>query len=153
TLNRLVVADRTGFEVTQHRVQLIELQLFEVQLTQEIRRKGAELLGGLDPPLQHRVRRDLEDPGRRTDPQALSQAGQDVHDALHRRLRARKNRAVGLKKSPLAWRAVELAPGTATGMAIGAQVAQPQPATIATAGMGTEVPRGVYRAGAPVGRG
>jgi len=62
----------------------------------------AELLGGLDQPLQHCVGSDLEDPSRRADPQALSQAGQDVHDEFHRCLFAVENRAVGLQKIPLA---------------------------------------------------
>ena len=35
-LDGLVVADRTGFEVAQHRVQLIELQLLDVHVAQEI---------------------------------------------------------------------------------------------------------------------
>ena len=40
---------------------------------------------------------------------------------------------------PFARGAVELSPGTATGMAVGTEVAQPEPAAIATARMGTEV--------------
>src|SRR5262245_27560026 len=38
-------------------------------------------------------------------------------------------------------------------MAVGAQIAPPEPAAIATAPMGTEVPGGVHRAGAAVSRG
>jgi hypothetical protein len=48
---------------------------------------------------------------------------------------------------------VELPPGAAAGMTIDAQVAQPQPAAIATARMGTEVPGGIDSAGAAMGRG
>jgi hypothetical protein len=48
---------------------------------------------------------------------------------------------------------VELPPRATAGMAVGAQVAQPQPAAVGTARMRTKVPRGVHRAGAAVGRG
>src|SRR5215470_2873376 len=64
-----------------------------------------------------------------------------------------KDGAVGLQKVPFTGGTLQLAPQTATRMAVGPQVAQPQPATIATAGMGTEVLRGVHRAGTPVGWG
>jgi len=57
-----------------------------------------------------------------------------------------------LRKIALASGAVELAPRSAIGMAIGTQIAQPQPAAIATAHMGTKVPRGVHRARTSVGR-
>src|SRR5262245_20647678 len=47
---------------------------------------------------------------------------------------------------------IELAPRATTGMAIGAEVPPPQPATIRTARMGTEVPRSVHGARPSVGR-
>jgi hypothetical protein len=47
---------------------------------------------------------------------------------------------------------VELSPGATTGMAIGAEVSQAQPAAIVTGGMRAEMPRGVNRTGAAVGR-
>jgi hypothetical protein len=55
-----------------------------------------------------------------------------------------------LGKEAFARGAVELSPGTATGMAVGTKVAQPEPAAIATARMGTEVLGSIYRAGASV---
>ena len=113
------------------------MQLFEVQLTQEIRRKGAELLGGLDQPVQHGVGVNLEDPGRRADPQALSQTGQDVYDAFHFGVFAVEERAVMFGKVALARGAVQLPPGAAMRMAIGAEIAQPEPAAIATAYIGS----------------
>jgi hypothetical protein len=48
---------------------------------------------------------------------------------------------------------VQLAPRPPVGVAIGAQIAQPQPASIRTAVMGTEVPRGVNGTRAAVRRG
>ena len=48
--------------------------------------------------------------------------------------------------------AVELTPGTTIGMAIGPQVARPQPAAISAVAVGTKVHRGVDDPGTPVGR-
>src|SRR5262245_22853923 len=64
-----------------------------------------------------------------------------------------KNCPVMLRKIPLTRGALELAPGTAMGMAIGAQIAQSQPAAIATAPMGAKVLRGVHGARPAVRRG
>src|SRR5437870_5657898 len=61
-----------------------------------------------------------------------------------------KDRAMMLRKVACALGAQELSPETATGMAVGTEVPQPQPAAIATARMGTEVLGGIYRAGASV---
>ena len=71
TLDGLVVTDLAGFELSQHRIQLIELQLLQVEITEKIGGKGAELLGRFDQPVQHRVGVDLKDPRRGTDTQAL----------------------------------------------------------------------------------
>ncbi len=57
-----------------------------------------------------------------------------------------------LQEIALASGAVELTPGTTIGMAIGPQVARPQPATIAAVTVGTKVHRGVDDPGTPVGR-
>jgi hypothetical protein len=119
-----------------------------MHVAEEIARKGPQVLRRFHQPLQHRVGSDLEDPRRSADTQALSQAGQDVHDEVDRHLFTVENRAVGLQKIPLAGRAVELAPGTATGMAIGPQIVHPQPAAIVTLGVGTKVLRGVHGTGA-----
>jgi hypothetical protein len=45
-----------------------------VKITEEIRGKGAELLGGFDEPVQHRIGVDLEDPSRGADTETFSQA-------------------------------------------------------------------------------
>ena len=60
-----------ALSVSQHRVQLVELQLLQVEITEEIRGKGAQLLGRFDQPVQHRIGVDLEDPRRGADTQAL----------------------------------------------------------------------------------
>src|SRR2546427_2792919 len=64
-----------------------------------------------------------------------------------------EDRAVRLEKIALTSRAVALPPRAAARMTMGAQIASPEPAAIATARMGTAMPGGVHRAGAPVGRG
>jgi hypothetical protein len=45
---------------------------------------------------------------------------------------------------------VKLSPGAATGMAIGPQIVQPEPAAIVTSDMGAKVLRGVHRTGTAV---
>src|SRR6266571_9183319 len=64
-----------------------------------------------------------------------------------------EDRTVVFGEIPLARGALELAPGAAMGMAIGAQIAQPQPAAIATALMGAKVLRGIHGARPAVRRG
>jgi len=62
-----------------------------------------------------------------------------VHHAFHGDLLAMEERPVVFGDIPRARGALALAPGAAMGMAIGAQIAPPQPAAIATASMGAEV--------------
>ena len=118
TLHRLVVADLAGFEVAQYGVQLVELQLLQVKITEKIRGKGPQLLGRFNQPLQHGVGVDFEDPSRGTDAQALSQAGQDVHDEVDLGVFAVEEGAMVLRKIPVTAEAVELSPEAAIGMAI-----------------------------------
>src|SRR2546430_17098805 len=54
-----------------------------------------------------------------------------------------QERAVRLQKVSLTRATVHLAPQAAAEMAVGAQVAQPQPASIVTAHIGTKMPRGI----------
>ena len=64
-----------------------------------------------------------------------------------------KEGAVVLRNVAFARGTLELPPGATIGMAIGPQIAPAQPAALATAGMGTEVPGGVHRARAAEGWG
>jgi hypothetical protein len=57
-----------------------------------------------------------------------------------------------LRKVAIAGGTVELAPGATTGMAVGAEIAQPQPAAIVTAVVGTKLHRGLNDTRASVGR-
>ena len=143
-LDGFVVADCTRFAVAQHRVHLVELQLLQVERTEEIRGKSTQLCRRFDQPVQDGVGSDLEDPSRGADPQALSQAGQDMYDAFHLGVFAVEEPW----KVALARGAVQLPPGAAIRMAIGAEIAQPEPAAIVTIGVGTKVHRGIHRPGA-----
>jgi hypothetical protein len=124
-----------------------------MQVTEEIRREGPQVLGRFHQPVQHGIGVDLEHPRGGANAQALSQARQHTHDQLHGYTFAMKNRAMGLQKVACAGGALELAPGSTAGMAVGTQVPQPQPAAITTAPMGTEVHGGIHRAGASMARG
>src|SRR4029453_2661217 len=57
------------------------------------------------------------------------------------------------QKVALAGRAVELTPGATTGMAVGPEIAQAEPAPIVTMAVRTKVPGGVDLTGPPVRRG
>src|SRR4029450_5035878 len=70
-------------------------------------------------------------------------ACQHMDNELDRHSFAMKDRPMMLWKVAIAGRTVQLAPRATTGMAVGAQVTEPQPAAIATASMGTEVSGGV----------
>ena len=124
----------------EHGIQLIELDLLDVHLTQDVAGKSVQLLSGLHQPVQHGVGGHLKDPRGGANTQPLRQARQHPDEQLYGDLLAVKERAMMLGKVALARGTLELAPGATTGMAIGAQVAQPEPAAIATARMGAEVP-------------
>src|SRR5262249_17036974 len=77
---------------------------------------------------------------------------QHTDDQLYRQALAIQERAMGLQKVALTRAAIQLAPRAAAGMAIRADVAEPEPAAIVTAGMGAEVHRGVHGTRASLGR-
>src|SRR5262249_30822266 len=151
--HRLVLADLTGSEVPQHRVQLIELQLLQVEITQERGGKGAQLLRRFDQPVQHRIGIDLKNPRGGTDAQPLGQACQHAHNELHRHRFAMKDGAMMLGKVAVAGGTVELTPWTTTRMAVGSEIPPPYPASIVTGGLGAEMPGGIDLTRPPVGRG
>ena len=63
-LDGFVVADCTRFAVAQHRVHLVELQLLQVEGTEEIRGKSPQLFRRFAQPVQDGVGSDLEHPRR-----------------------------------------------------------------------------------------
>src|SRR5262249_24843792 len=152
-LDRTLLAHCALLQRTEHGIEFIELHLREVQVVQEILRKGPELLCRLHQPVQHGVWIDLEHPRGAADAQALREAVNDVHDEVDRDALAMEQGAVMLWKVPVAGRTVELTPRATAGMAVGAQVAQPQPAAIVTVRMRAKMPGGIHLTRTPMRRG
>src|SRR5499426_528352 len=142
-LDRPLLAQRAVRERTEHGIEFVELHLREVQVVQEVLRKGPQLLRRLHQPVQHRVRSDLEDPRGAANAQTLSEAADHVHDEVNRDALAVEQGALGLQKVSIAVGAVQLTPRPTAGMAIGPEVAQAEPAAIATVGSRTELLGGV----------
>src|SRR5215813_1612686 len=147
--NGLGRADLASLHRTEERKHLIELHLVDAYVVQDVLHEGPELLGRLHQPLQHRVGVHLEDPRRAPDTQAFSQAADDPYDEVRRGPLAVKEGAEGLEKVATTSDAEQLAPGTATGMAVGTEIAPAHPAPIGTGRVGAKVHRGVDLAAAP----
>src|SRR5262249_18972130 len=105
--------------------------LLDPHVVQDMLGEGAQLLGRLDEPLQHGIWIDLEHPCGAADAQSLGQARHDAHDEIDRGALPMKNRAQGLQKIAATGNAKEWAPGTATRMAIGAEIPPAHPAALA----------------------
>src|SRR5262245_46139008 len=110
---------------------------------QEVLRESPQLLRRGDQPLQHRVRGDLEHARRASDAQALGEACDDAYDELDGGALAMEEGAEGLEKIAATNDAQQLSPGTAIGMAIGAEIAPSDPAAIRTVWVGAKVRRSV----------
>src|SRR5215470_5447754 len=76
-----------------------------------------------------------------------------MHDEVDRDALAMEQGPVMLWKGAFAGRTVAWPPRATVGMAVGAQVAQPQPATIGTVRMRAKMPGGLHLTRAPVRRG
>src|SRR5262249_5426081 len=81
--------------------------------------------------------------GHSPDAQAFRQHAHRPHQLLGRHALAMQGRAMGLLEVAATAGAMQLAPGAAVGMPIGRDITQPEPATIRTVGIGTEMPGGV----------
>jgi hypothetical protein len=121
--DRPLFAQRALLERTEHGIECIELHLGEVEVVQEVLRKGPELLRRLHQPLQHGVWIDLEHPRGAAYAHALGEGVEDVHDEVDRDALAMEQGAVMLWKVTFTGRTVELPPLPPAGMAVGAQVA------------------------------
>src|SRR5262245_27442292 len=105
---------------------------------QEVLRAFSQLIRRLHEPLQHRIRVHLEHPRRAPDTQAFGQAADDPYDEVRRGPLAVKDGAEGLEKVATTSDAEQLSPGTATRMAIGAEIAPAHPAPIGAVWIGAE---------------
>jgi hypothetical protein len=122
-LQGVLFADLASFDAAQHGIQLIELQLSHMQVTEEIRREGPQVLGRFHQPVQHGIGGYLEHSRGGANTQALRQARQHTHDQLHGDPFAMKQRAMGLEKIAFAGATLELPPRATAGMAVRAQIA------------------------------
>jgi hypothetical protein len=87
--------------------------------------------------------------GSTSDAQVFGQARHHAHDELDGDALAMEERAEGLQKVAATGDAQQLPPGTATGMAIGADIAPSDPSPIGTVWVRAEMGGGVYLAAAP----
>src|SRR5215471_16007424 len=148
-LDGFSLTDLTGLDRAEQGKEFIELHLSDPHVMQEVLREGPQLLRRLYQPLQHRVGVDLEDPRRAPDAQPLGQARDDPHDEVDRGTLAVKECTKGLEKVTTTDHTQQLPPGTAIGVAIGAEIAPAHPAPIGTVRVRAEVHRGVDLAVAP----
>src|SRR5436309_7954256 len=102
------------------------------------------MVRGLDQPGEHRIRVHFEHPGDRADAQALRQRAHRPHQKVDRHTLAMQRGAMGLLEIAITARAMQLPPGATTGMPIGTDIAEPDPAPIGTVRMRAEMPRGVH---------
>jgi hypothetical protein len=63
SVDGVLFSDLTILDAAQHGIQLVELQLTHVYITEKIASKGLELLGRFHQPLQDSVGVHLEHPG------------------------------------------------------------------------------------------
>jgi hypothetical protein len=94
--------------------------------------EGVELRSSFDQPLQHRIGVDFEHPRCPPDAHAFGQARHHAHDEFDGCMLAMQERAERLEKIATTDTTQQLSPGTATGMAIGPEIAPAHPATIGT---------------------
>ena len=140
-INSLSFTDLAVPHRTEDGIEFIELDLVEMQIVQKIGGKSLKLLSRLHQPVQHSVGIDFKGTRRASNPQSLSQTGNDMDDELGRRAFAMEDRAVRLVEKSLARYTLKLTPGLAAGMAIGADIPTSKPAAIGAIGIGTEMTR------------
>src|SRR6266568_1357043 len=142
----LGLADLTILDRTEQGIEFVQLHLRDAHVVEEILGEGFEMVGSFDQPLQYRVGVDLEHPGDGTNAQPFRQCAHGPHQSLSRPTLAMHRRPVGFEEVAPTGGAVQLAPGTAAGMPIGAEIAEPHPALIRTIRMRAEMLRGVHLA-------
>src|SRR5207344_3145088 len=90
-----------------------------------------------------------EHPRRPPDAHAFGQARDDTHDELDRGALTVQERAESLQEIATTDHTQQLPPGTATGMAVGAEMAPAHPAARGTIWVGAEVRGGIHLVAAP----
>jgi len=138
-LDGLSRGNRAGLDRAEQGKEFVQLDLVDPHVVQDVSGEGLQLLHCVEQPLQHRIGVHLEHPCRALDAQSLGQAGEDAHDELDRGALAMEDGAEGLQKIAPTNHTQQLSPGTAAGMAIGAEIAPAHPAAIGTGRVGAEM--------------
>jgi hypothetical protein len=129
--------------------EFIELHLPDPHVVQDVSGEGLQLLRCFDQPLQHGIWVHLKHPRRALDTQAFGQARDDAHDEIDGGALAVKDCAEGLEKIAPTGDAQQLPPGAPVGMAVSADIAPANLATIGTVWVGAEMREGIHLAEAP----
>jgi hypothetical protein len=108
--------------------------------------EGGGVLGPLDQPRQDGIGVDLKHPGPGTHAPAFRQCAHRPHALRGRHALAMQRGARGFLEVAAPAHAMPLSPGTAVGMTVGTDMAQPAPAARAPGGSGTAMARGVHLA-------
>src|SRR5262249_9017836 len=125
------------------REQLVHLHLRDVYVAQEVAREGLKVIGRFHQPAQNRVGIGLEDPCHGADTETLSPCRDRPHQLVGFHLLAVQRCAMGLQEMSLAAETHQLAPPSAIGMAIGADIPPAHPTVVRTGGLWTEVSGGL----------
>jgi hypothetical protein len=129
--------------------EFIELHLPDPHVVQDVSGEGLQLLRCFDQSLQHGIWVHLKHPRRALDTQAFGQARDDAHDEIDGGALAVKDCAEGLEKIAPTGDAQQLPPGAPVGMAVSADIAPANLATIGTVWVGAEMREGIHLAEAP----
>jgi hypothetical protein len=146
TLDGLGVADLPGLHGAEPRKEFIQLDLRDPHVVEEILREGCRMIRYLDQPGQDRVGIDCEHAGDGTNAQPFRQGAHRPYQPLGHHTLAMQRRAVGFLEVAATAGAMQLAPGTAVGVTVGAAIAEPHPALIRTGRIRAEMLRGLHLA-------
>jgi hypothetical protein len=97
------------------------------------------MLRGLHQPDEHSIRVHRKDAGDSADAESFGECPDGPHQLLGLDVRALQGGAVGLLEIAFAAQTIQLSPVVSTGMAVGAEIPEADPAVIRTDGMRTEV--------------
>jgi len=116
----LRLADLASLHRAEQRKEFIQLDLRNAHIVQEIPGKGRGVVRHLHQPLQHGIGVDLEDAGHSADAQAFRQRAHRPHQLFGRHALAMQRCAMRLLEVAATARAMQLSPGAAVGVTVGA---------------------------------
>src|SRR5262249_41582921 len=148
-LDGLSLTDLAVLDRAEERKHLIQLHWPDPQVVQKVLREGPELLRHVDQPLQYRIRVHLEHPRCAPDTQAFGQTGDHPHDQLRSHALAVEEGPEGLENIAATHDAQQLSPGTAIGVAMGAEIPPAHSAPVGAVWIGADMVCGVDLAASP----